>query len=255
MPSVNRPTSSRGGGVPGRLRAGCRQVSLGWGPPSRPPGAAPPTPLSLSAATGAVRRPSARPRPPSPSCTCSTAGAAGPSETPGSADEARPQPSYPRGCGCARRPARPGRDGAQRNAPRGPGRSPSRGRRRNAGRRVRRTPPREPGSQCGAVVVAVHPDEPAAVALQQVEGRGVDPVTGVEHDVGAREFGEELRGEFLRALGEVGVGHEQQAHGLRVGVRPSLRRGAWSRTRSTAQTVQLRLDSLPWRVLRWRHGT
>src|SRR5215210_6622307 len=40
------------------------------------------------------------------------------------------------------------------------------------------------------VVVAVHGDESAAAALQQVEDGGVDPVPGVEHQVGTREFGE-----------------------------------------------------------------
>jgi hypothetical protein len=33
----------------------------------------------------------------------------------------------------------------------------------------------------------------------------------VDHDVGAREFGEERCREFLGALGEVGVGRQQEA--------------------------------------------
>ena len=166
-----------------------------------------------------VRTSVKRPPPRSRSCTCSAAGGGGRSANRGSADAGPSGPWCPRGCGCGRRRGHRGRGIGRRSAPRGPVAGP-----------VSWTTPKrqaaevgagdlgEPGAQLGSVVVAVDTDQPGRAVLQEVEGRRVDPVARRAATTSARgSSASSPLGQGLGALGEVGVGDQQEPHGSSLG--------------------------------------
>jgi hypothetical protein len=72
---------------------------------------------------------------------------------------------------------------------------------------------RQPFAQRAVVVVAVHADQPARPLLELVEERHVDPVPGVDDDVGGLDVRPQLRRQVARPSRQVGVGDEH--HGDR----------------------------------------
>lgn len=70
----------------------------------------------------------------------------------------------------------------------------------------------QPGAQLVAIVVAPARDQALGAALQGVECRDVDPVPGVHDDVGVLDRRPNLRGQVFGALGQVGVGDEEEFH-------------------------------------------
>ena len=69
----------------------------------------------------------------------------------------------------------------------------------------------QPLAQDAVVVVAVHPDQPGGTGLEQVEQRDVDPVTGVDDDVGGFHLRPDRGGQVTRPRRHVGVGDDQQS--------------------------------------------
>src|SRR6266571_1426059 len=71
---------------------------------------------------------------------------------------------------------------------------------------------RQPGAQGGAVVVAVHPEQGGGPRAERVKHPDVDPVPGVDDQVGRVDRAPQLRGQVPRPGGDVGVGDDEQAH-------------------------------------------
>ncbi|SBS75505.1 hypothetical protein MHPYR_230075 [uncultured Mycobacterium sp.] len=70
----------------------------------------------------------------------------------------------------------------------------------------------QPGPQFRAVVVAPAGDQAVGPRRQFVEQALVDPVAGVDDDVGALDFVPYGFGQVAGAFGDVSVGHQQQTH-------------------------------------------
>jgi hypothetical protein len=70
----------------------------------------------------------------------------------------------------------------------------------------------QPTAQLGTVVVAPAGDQPTGPALQIVQQRHVDPVAGVDHDIGMRHRLPHRGGQIPGALGHVRVRDEQKPH-------------------------------------------
>ena len=70
-------------------------------------------------------------------------------------------------------------------------------------------PLRQPAPQIGAVVVAPACDQPSRPGGQRIKQVHLDPVTGVDDDVGAVHLIPDLGRQVAGAFGDMRVGEEQ----------------------------------------------
>ena len=83
----------------------------------------------------------------------------------------------------------------------------------------------QPAPQFGAVVVAPARHQPLGARFERVEQLRFDPVAGVHHHVGGVHFVPDPCGKIAGALGNVGIGDEQQPHRPNLAARPRLPSG------------------------------
>jgi hypothetical protein len=64
-------------------------------------------------------------------------------------------------------------------------------------------------AEFGSVVVTPARDQPVGLSLQGVEQRRLDPIAGMQDDVGARHLLPHPLGQVARPLRDVGIGDQQ----------------------------------------------